>query len=300
MPIRVDLVRGFTNSTDDPTVEAPEQAYEVGVDVGPPTGTPLTATTGLPAADGSETYRITHPGTGETADLDVSVWENRSWSSVLELGGGLGPDLGETYLFRNCLFSSTADFRAVEVLDTNATPGQMLPLVIFDHCTITGNDVLARGLVGGALWLIDCHVTGGEDAWGGAYWSVAIRSNIIATTDGNPEDPHQDGVQIAGIGDSTFYRCWHDAGPDPITNSAFRAGTDFSAIADVALLYCTLNRGGYNLQLRGDRNGHGITGMTVRGCRFGTSGFGPVDSVDVTYTEWSDNAYLDGEPIASP
>jgi hypothetical protein len=307
MPIRVDLARTFTNSTAnpapiDPDTTAPEAAYTVGTEVGVPTGTVLTATSGLPAADASETFTITHPVTAATADLSVSVWQNRSWSSMLELGGFLGPIAGNTYLFRNCLFSSTADFRALEVLDSAATPGtQMSPLVILKHCTVTGNDALARALVAGAVWLEDCHVTGAEDAWGGGYWSVAIRSNFIATTDGSEVDPHQDGFQMAGVGLFTGFQCWFDAGPDPITNSAFRAGTDFSPIDDVGLYYSTFARGGYNVQLRGDAGGRGITDVRFVGCRWlPGAGFGPVDAVDVEITEWSDNAYLGGAEIENP
>ncbi len=283
-------------------VSAPTTAWPVGTVVGVPTGTSLTATTGLPAADLTADYTLRHPVTGQTATRPACpTWVGRSWSAVLELGGGLGPTAGNTYVFRNCLFSSVADFRALEVLDANATPGQMAPLVILERCTITGNDVLARALVAGAVWLDRCHVTGGEDAWGGAYWSVAIQSNFIATTDGSPVDPHQDGVQLAGVGVFTGYQCWFDAGPDPIANSAFRAGTDFSAIAGLGLYYSTFNRGGYNVQLRGDPGARGITGVTVRGCRWVPgAGFGPVDSVDTTYTEWTDNRFLGGAAIPQP
>jgi hypothetical protein len=279
-------------------VAAPSAPFTVGTQVGVPDGTSLTATVGLPAADTTVDYVLRHPVTGATATRTCPTWENRSWAALLELGGGLGPTVGQTYLFRNCLFSSMADFRAVEVLDTNATPGQMAPLVIFDRCTMTGNDVLPRALTAGAVWLNRCHLTGAEDAWGGAYWSVATECNFIATTDG-AGDPHQDGIQISGVGLCTVYRCWCDAGPDPIANNAFHAGTDFSAINTVDLYYNTFNRGGYNVQLRGD--GVGITDVSVVGCRWVPgAGFGPIDSVDATYTRWINNAYTTGAVIPQP
>src|ERR1044071_3602955 len=79
MPIRVDLVRAFSNSTVEPTgPPVPTAAYTLGVDVGVPTGTTLTPTTGLPAADDTTTFTITHPVTEETADLAVSKWSARS------------------------------------------------------------------------------------------------------------------------------------------------------------------------------------------------------------------------------
>jgi hypothetical protein len=300
MPIRVDLVRTFTNSTANPA--APTEAYELGVDVGVPTGTSLTPTsTTLPTADAVETVTITHPVSGVSAELeDVQVWQDRSWSDMLELGFSRGPAEGQTYLFRRCLFSSTADFRALEVLDVNATPGtQMQPLVILEDCTVTGNDVLARALVAGAVWLERCHVTGAEDAWGGAYWSVAIGCNFIATTDGSEVDPHQDGVQLAGVGLFSAYQCWFDAGPDPITNSALRVGTEFSAVAGIDLYYSSFARGGYNVQLHGASNG--ITGVRVVGCRWvAGAGFGAIDVVNTEIDEWSDNAYMDGTPISNP
>jgi hypothetical protein len=283
-------------------VTAPTAAWSVGTVVGPPTGTSFTATTGLPAQDTTTNYVLRHPVSGVSATrLATPTWQNRSWNAVIELGGVLGPTSGNSYLFRNCLFSSSADFRAVEVLDANATPGtQMIPLVIFDRCTITGNDVLGRALTAGAVWLNQCHLTGAEDAFGGGYWSVATQCNFIATTDG-AADPHQDGVQIAGVGLGTFYRCWMDAGPTPEANSAFRAGTDFSAIAGVQLYYNGFARGGYNVQLRGDPGARGITGVEMVGNRWlPGAGFGPIDSVDTTYTAWSNNRYTTGGIINQP
>lgn len=299
MPIRVDLVRTFSNSSiglDDLTPEAPTGPYAVGTAVGVPTGTTLTATSGLPAADAVETYTITHPVTGASSVLTVSVWRNRHWTSTLTAT----PPLGATYLFENCLFENTLDNWCVEVGDANYTPNQMVPLAVFDRCTFDGNDSCGRALLAGCTWVIDCHLTGAEDAWGGGYHSVAIRSNFIPTNDGGI-DPHQDGIQIAGIGDFTGWQCWMTAGTDPAANSGFRAGTDFSAIANVGLYYCTLSRGGYSLQVRGDAGGRGVTGFRAVGCRWvPDAGFGPVDFEQATIAEWVDNAYTNGTPIPNP
>jgi hypothetical protein len=279
---------------------APAAAYLLGSQVGVPTGTTLTPTVGLPAADASENYLLTHPVGGATADRPVSVWENRSWSSTLTVT----PPAGETYLFRNCQFENTADNWCVEIVDTNYTPDQMVPLAIFDRCTFDGNDTCGRALLAGCVWLVDCHLTGAEDAWGGGYYSVAIGTNYIPTTDGG-FDPHQDGVQLAGIGDMTMYRCFASGGTDPASNAGLRLGTDFSAIANVELIETTFDGGGWSLQVRGDPGDRGVTALTVAGCRWtgsapkGAAGFGPVDFEQVTGVTWTDNRFL-GDDVEIP
>lgn len=283
------------------SVSAPVEAFPVGTYVGVPAGTSLTATVGIPAPDTTTDYVLYHRITGESVTRpDCPTFENRSWASVLDLANGVnGPGAGETWVFRNCLFSSNADFRAVEVQDMFAVPGtQMQPLVVFENCTFSGNDVLPRALVAGAVWLYRCHLGNAEDAWGGAYWSYAEECNFVASTDG-AGDPHQDGVQLAGVGLFSAWRCWFDAGFDPIANSALRVGTEFSACVGIDLYYSSFARGGYNVTFHGASNG--ITGVNVVGCRWlPGAGFGPVDVVNTSFDSWVNNRFIGGAVIPQP
>jgi arylsulfatase A-like enzyme len=122
----------------------------------------------------------------------------------------------------------------------------------------------------------------------------------------NSVAPLAEMLRLNGYSTGAFGK-WHETAPwetsesGPFDNSAFRAGTDFSAIDDVGLYYSTFARGGYNVQLRGDAGGRGITGVRFVGCRWlEGAGFGPVDAVDVAIEEWTDNAYLGGEVIDNP
>lgn len=278
---------------------APLAPYSLGSQVGVPTGTTLTPSVSLGSPDAVESLTLTHPITGAVANLtNVQVWRNRSWSSTVTAT----PASGVTYLFDGCRFENTADNFCVDIVDTNFTPDPMLPLAVFRDCDFDGNDSCGRCLVGGCLWLIRCHLTGTEDAWGGGYYSVAMNSNFIPTDDGGV-DPHQDGVQVAGIGSLAMYRCWTSAGDDPIANSAVRLGTDFSAIANVHLKECTFDRGGYSLQVRGDAGDRGVTNLTVEDCRWtgsspkGLAGFGPTDFEQVTGVTWSGNKFLGDDAV---
>jgi hypothetical protein len=283
--------------------EAPSAAFTAGSQVGVPTGTSLTPTVGLPAADATEQLVLVHPMTGQVAVRTVSVWRRRSWTgSQFQIT----PPSGATYLFDECSFENTADNLVVDVIDTNYTPDQMVPLAVFRRCQLDGNDSCGRAMTAGCVWLIGCHLTGTEDAWGGAYHSVAIESNFLPTTDGGV-DPHQDGVQVAGIGDLTMFRCFTSAGTDPASNSAVRLGTDFSAIANVELVACTFDRGGYSLQVRGDAGNRGVTALTVQDCRWtgsspkGLAGFGATDFEQVTGVTWTNNRFLgDNAVVPSP
>lgn len=290
-------------SRDVASVSAPTAAFTVGTQVGVPTGTSLTNTSGLPAADSSETYVITHPITGASSSRSVSVWSNRRWTSTLTVT----PGSGATYLFRNCQFENTSDNWCVEVVDTNGTNDLMQPLVVFDHCTFTGNDTTGKCLLAGYTWIVSCDLSHAEDAWSGLYWSVAKDSNFVASTDGGL-DPHQDGLQCAGIGQCVVYHCWCSAGTDSGANSALRLGTEFSAVTGVFIHYCGLDDGGYTLQCRGDSGAGNIGTLSVVGCRWtgsapnGNAAFGPADFVEVDGPlTWSDNKFIgDGSSIASP
>ncbi len=284
-----------------PSSIAPLAPFALGTEVGVPTGTVLTPTVGLPAADAIETFTITHPVTLASAELTVSVWENRSWNATLTVT----PPLGATYLFRNCYFENASDNWCVEVDETNATLDVMLPLAIFDHCQFNGTDTCGRAALAPFTWMYDCHVANGEDAWGGAVYSVGIRCNVIAATDGQV-DPHSDGIQISGAGRMTMYQCFISAGDEPDANSALRVGTEFSAVAIVLLYYCGFDRGGDTINFRGDAGAGDITGVEVVGCRWtglppkGLAGFNAAFALETTIDVWTDNAFSDGTPIVSP
>lgn len=295
MPVRVDLVRSFSNSTAEPAVGAPTGPYTLGVEVGVPTGTSLTSTSGLPAADATESLTLTHPVSGAEVELTVQVWRRRRWTSTITPT----PAAGQTFLFDECEFAVAADNWCVEVGETNGVLDQMQPLVVFRRCTFDGSDTTGRALLGPFTWLIGCHLSGAEDGWQGAIYSVGIGCNILPTTDGQA-DPHQDGVQITGLGHMTLYRCWIDADVAGAT-AAVRLGTEFSAVAAVQVHYCGLDGGSYTMQSRGDAGSGDISGVSVVGCRWGDAAVnGPTDFVETTVAEWSDNAYIGGGVINSP
>lgn len=286
-----------------PAVQAPTGFFTHGTQVGVPTGTSLTPTTNLPAADATENWDISNPITSTSATLNnCSVWRRRSWNQQLQVT----PPSGGTYVFDECLFENSLDNFILDIIDTNFTPNKMLPLVVLNRCSFEGNDSTSRCVNGGPVYMQSCHLTGTEDAYGGLYYSILRESNFIPTTDSGV-DPHQDGIQCAGIGDSIVWRCAVSAGTDPASNSAIRAGTDFSAIADLWIWYNYVERGGYSMQFRGDPGARGITGLSVKGNRWagsapnGLAGFGPIDSVDTTYSLWEDNKFLgDGSTISQP
>lgn len=283
-------------------VSAPTSAFTLGTQVGVPTGTSLTPTSGLPAADATESLTITHPISGASALLTgVSVWRRRKWTATITPT----PAGGATYLFDECEFEVGSDNWCVEVGEANGTLDQMLPLAVFRRCTFNGLDTTGRALLGPFTWLLDCHLGNAEDGWQGAIYSVGIGSNILPTTDGQA-DPHQDGVQITGLGHLTLYRCWIDADVAGAT-SAVRLGTEFSAVANVHVHYCGMTGGSYTMQSRGDAGAGDITGVSVVGCRLagsapnGTAVNGPTDFVETTVSAWSDNKFIgDGSTISNP
>lgn len=275
---------------------APSAPYVLGVQVGVPTGTVLTPTTGIPTPDATEDITITHPVSDETVIITgCKVFRHRSWSATCNPH----PLSGETYYFDECEFENTLDNFCVDLNDEFGRLDQMDPQLIFNRCSFNGNGTTGRSLNAAFSWVIQCDMRGTEDGWGGAVYSVGIASNIVADTDGGV-DPHPDGVQISGAQDSTFSACWLSAGADPGANSAYRAGTDFSAISNVQLYDCALNNGGYNLQVRGDPGARGVVGVEVVRCVFDGSGFGPADFEDVTDVTWTDNTDPEGNPIPSP
>ncbi len=296
MAVRLGRAR-FVPASAAPSVQAPTGPFSVGSEVGVPTGTSLTSTSGLPAADATETLTLTHPLTGATVDRTVSVWRRRRWATTMVAT----PPSGATYLFDECEFSVTSDNWTAEIVDTNATLDLMAPQAVFRRCTFDGNSSCGRSLLASFVWVIDCHVADSEDAWGGAAYSVATGTNFVAGDDGQ-FDPHADGVQNAGLGHTVLYHCWCSAGVEAGASQAVRFGTEFSAVENVRVYYCGLDRGGWTLQFRGDAGaGAGITDVHVVGCRWTpTSGFGPKDFEETTGVTWTDNALMDGTPITYP
>lgn len=294
----------FTGSA---TLVAPAQPFVSGGQVGVPVGVTLTDRSSLGAATGSETYTITHPVTGETADLDVQVWEGIRFTSTFTVT--TTPDA--PYLFRNCRWEVPATAWTVEVDQANGAPDQMTPLVVFDHCSFQGLGDSNIGLAANFSWVIGCDIegmtasappSGASDGLQGAAYTVIMDSNLVAGTNENLSDPHSDGVQNTGTGHLTIYHCWISAGGSDGANAGLRVGTEDGAVTAVDVRYSTFDDGGYALQLRGDAgSGPGITGVTMIGNRWTrTAVYGPVDAVNTTFTAWQDNAYLDGETIPVP
>jgi hypothetical protein len=291
-------VAGSVNLRFGPQVSAPTEPYELGVEVGVPTGTSLTNTSGLPAADATEDLLLVHPVTGASTTRSCSVWRRRRWTTVPTVS----PGSGATYLFDECEWDVPLTSWCVEIPDTNGTADQMQPLAVFRNCQFDGNDDSSIALAGSHIWVINCHITGASDGWQGAAYSVAMDSNIIAGTDINNPDPHSDGMQNAGTGQTTVYHCWTSAGPTAGANSAIRFGSEFGAVANPHVYYCGIDEGGYALAMRGDAGGGaGITGAKVVGCRWTTAAvFGPTDFEDTTVSEWTDNKFFDGTVINNP
>lgn len=278
---------------------APTAAYTLGTQVGPPTGTTLTTTAaGLGPADATETITLTHPVSGVTSTLTVQVWRRRKFTGAPT---AVAP-AGGHYLFDECEFNVANSTWALDLDPGAGQPNQMQPAYVLRRCALYGNDTTQRVLSGHNVWLIDCHVTGGSDAWQGAAWSVVQGCNIMATTDTRDADPHSDGMQMTDTGGVTLHRCWMSAGPTAGANAAVRVGTEFGAVSGVEVYYCGLDRGGYTAQFDGSKAGGVITGVKFKGNRWtdGTSFYGPVDFVNTTITEWVDNAYFGGAAIPQP
>lgn len=286
---------------------APVQPFIAGVQAGVPAGTVLIDRSSLGAATGSETYRITHPVTGQVADLDVQVWEGIRFTSTFTVT----TTPGAPYLFRNCRWEVPETAWAVEVDQVNGALDQMTPLVVFDHCSFQGLGNSNIGLAANFSWVVACNIegmtapspaSGASDGLQGAAYTVIIDSNLIAGTNADLEDPHSDGVQITGTGYLTIWHSWLSAGASPGANAALRVGTEDGPITAVDVRYSTFDDGGYALQVRGDAGGGaGVTAASFVGNRWTrTAVYGPVDFVQTTITEWTDNSYLDGEIIPAP
>lgn len=308
VPIVVAYTQHF-NTPAEPAPTAPSGPFTAGVQVGVPTGTSLTTRTSLGSQTGTTEYTITHPISGAQMTRNMPTWENIEFTATFTVS----PPAGTTYLFRNCRWEVPETVWCVEVNEANGVSDQMQPVVVFDHCSFQGLGNSNIGVAGSFLWLISCDIegmtaaspaSGASDAWQGATYSVAIDSNIVAGTNEDLADPHSDGVQNSGTGHVTLYHCWLSAGGSDGANAAVRCGTEFGAVVGVHLYYCTLDDGGYALQLRGDAAGgsSSVTDVRVVGCRWTRDAvYGPTDLELTTVALWSDNAYLDnGEVIPNP
>ncbi len=276
---------------------APKASYPLTTVVGPPAGAPLTLTTGIPAADATEDLVLTHPISGQTVTRSVSVWRRRRWTTVITPN----PPPGATYLFDECQFDVAGSSWVLEVNETNGVANQMQPLVVFRRCGFNGGATSSIALAASYVWLIGCNLYGCEDGWAGAAYSVAEGCNFIGMTD-SLVDPHADGVQLTGTGKLSLYRCFISAGNViGAMNAGLRIGTEFGAVDGIDVYYCTLDSGGYSMQVRGDSGVGDITGFAVLGCRWVPNAvYGPIDFEETTIDVWLDNAHLDGTVIGRP
>jgi hypothetical protein len=281
---------------DTAAISAPLQAFTLGTEVGVPTGTSLTPTTGIPGFDATESLTLTHPISGATTTVTASVFRRRSWTTKIQPT----PTAGSTWLFDQCEFNVASDFQCVDLIDTNGVNNQMAPIAVFRQCTFNGDNITNRGGNIGFAWMDRCDVRNCVDAVGGLYYSVIMNSNFIGG--GTSVDDHADGLQCAGIGKTTLYHNWISSGTGPGQSSAMLFKNDFSAIDDVKVYYCGLDRGGWCMQFRGDGPASGdVTNVDVRYCRWQNNhGFGPVDFAEATVTGWVDNALTNGTVISNP
>ncbi len=176
----------------------------------------------------------------------------------------------------------------------------MAPLLILRRCTLNGSDSIAACVVGGFVWLIDCHITNAENGVSGVYWSVISGCNVVATTKG--PGSHSDALQMSGIGHSDIYRNWLDAGRDPdVANAPLRVGTEDAAVVDVDVRYNGFAGTQHGAQFRGDAGAGDISGVTFVGNRWVDEQlYGPTDFQQVAGVTWSDNAFFGGAAIPSP
>jgi hypothetical protein len=278
-------------------ITAPSQPFALGSEVGVPTGTTLTNTTGLPAADATETLGLVHPVTGVTTIRTVSVWRRRRWTAVFSWS----PSVGQTYLFDQCEFDVPNTSWTIEVDQTNGTNDLMQPLAVFRRCTFDGNDDSSISLAANFAWVMNCHIVGAEDGLHGGAYTVVMDSNVMATSLASIS-AHCDGFQCSGTGQSVVFHNWISAGSSPGRSSALRFGNEDGAVTNVYAYYNGLDNGGWCFQCDGSFGaGNGITDVKVRGNRWTTTAaFGPVDFTEAADSEWVDNRYFDGTVIPAP
>lgn len=298
MPRHLAVTVGFLPPPD--VGGAPTAAYTLGTQVGVPSGTSLTATSGLPAADAVETVTLHDPDADVQAEIGgVQVWRNRSWVGRITPT----PGVNQTFMFENCLFDvefGGDNFFAVDIGEANARNDRMAPLVVFRHCTFRGT-LTHRVLHGGYCWVENCDIDGTDDGFFRLTYSTCLYSNVLGRS--LAEGAHADAMQESGPGVFLIYRCWvhcvGDGSPEGPANAAIRVGTENSGSTDLSIIENGLSGGSFTLQLRGD--GPGIDGCRVIGNRFADNAFnGPADVQFVTDLTWTDNAFIGGGAIPSP
>lgn len=258
---------------------APLAAYTLGTQVGVPTGTSLTATSGIPTQDATVTFSRTDPIDGSAITINnVKQWSARSWA--LTLSGSV--PAAEVWWFDRCAFNVPSSFFCFDY-DTPSGPNdRKSPTLIFTRCTFNGSGSTDKGLTSNRAWVEECEITvdqgsdvgGCEDGWISCVYCTVIRCNIRAGLGSNRTDPHSDGLQITDTGATAFYQTWFSGGGMTGAlqgNSALRVGTEFGATAAVDVFYCGFGGGGGStVQFRGDNGAANtpITGVRFRGCRW--------------------------------
>lgn len=321
----------FDNLTITSSVAAPLAAFTLGTQVGVPTGTSLTSTSGsLPTQDSTTTFTRIDPITGTAVSLSgVKKWSNRQFTATVN---GTVPT-GEVWWFDKCLFSPNSNsFFCFDVDTPNGANSRLSPTLIFTQCTFgPGAGVTSdKALTSNRAWMEQCDVNREisgqgrcEDGWISAVYCTIIESNIRCGIAANTTDPHSDGLQITDTGGTAFYRTWLDGGPmtGALTgNAALRVATEFGGTSGIDLYYCGIGgKSGNNVQFRGDNgtNPSPLTNVRFRGNRWCSDGaaflydFQQESGGGTMITEWSDNkiginctiggvAHTAGEVLSSP
>lgn len=280
-----------TVSTDQLTV--PTAAFTLGTEVGVPTGTSLTTRTSRGTNTSTGTYELVDPtGREATRTVNVLIWENIRFTGIDKMVAY--PTSGtDVWLFRNCRWESTGTSRIVE-LDSETNPGDyMHPKTILENCEVDGSSLSGKALNGGNAWIINTDARLCEDGWAGAFCAVAIHSNFVANTLTGSPDPHADGIQHNGIGQTVIWNCWVNGGVVPgAASQGLRVGAEFGPNDNVTVAWCCVDAGagGYSLQVRGDNSPTtGNTNFRAHDNVIIDTGVGPVDFVDSAVTLWERN-----------
>ncbi len=291
-PAAVAALVGVPSPAVNSTAAAPTSKPVVGTDVGVPSGTSLTASSGLGTFDTAVSRTLTNPETGATRTFTPTRrYYRRRWTSTIVPR----PGVGECYWFQQCEIDVTGDFFCVDGDSANGSGTLLQPLFVFEDCTLKGNDSVRTGFVGGDAWFERTAITNCEDGISGLYHTAFIDGLSAMTTDGGP-DSHSDGMQCSGIGNLLIWGSWLDAGqPSETANAPLRIGTENSAVDDCGVFYTTFQGSQHGLQIRGDAGAGDVTGVRVQGCRWAQVPFyGPTNPAELTVDLWTDNRYLDG------
>lgn len=278
-------------------ISAPLVAFTLGTEVGVPTGTSLTPTTGLPAADASESFHLVHPVSGATTDRTVSVWRRRRWTQLINPA----PGSGVTYLFDECEFDCAADFFCVDTDNAVTTNNLMAPSFIFRRCSFDGNNgSVDKCFLGSHAWFLGCDLRGGEDGIAGNGSYVIIQdSNVQGYSD--DIEQHSDGFQCSELGNVTIYHSFISNGDGPgESSSIFFKPESATPMSNIQIYYTGIHEGVWGLHL--DGSNAAISSVDVQHCRWQNNPdwAGPVTYTNVSSSTWVDNTFVDGTPISAP